>query len=269
MTSGRSRVGARMRHGAAVGRRRREGVRVADPPAPRRPAARRGGTTHRDRLRGGGPAGRVLADPTRARLLYVMDAVDELCALDAPEDAVGYGLRVLRTAGLVTTRKECGWCSTACRRVSQNRRATAAFVRSWTAPGTLARRSGAVRRRLGARRRCRPGMPRLGRPRRGRGLRPSLARRRARPPARPRCRARPGSARPRSARRPVTARRSRRRRLRTATADSDCWSGQASAVSGGASGPDVQVRPPSVLRTRRQLQLPAAVPGAAVVAGGQ
>ncbi len=54
----------------------------------------------------------LLADPTRARILYALDVVDELCvgdialALDATEDSVGYGLRVLRTAGLVTTRKD-------------------------------------------------------------------------------------------------------------------------------------------------------------------
>lgn len=54
----------------------------------------------------------LMADPTRARLLYALDVVDELCvgdlalALLASEDAVSYGLRVLRTAGLVTRRKE-------------------------------------------------------------------------------------------------------------------------------------------------------------------
>jgi DNA-binding transcriptional ArsR family regulator len=54
----------------------------------------------------------LLADPVRARILYALDIVDELCvgdialALNATEDSVGYGLRVLRTAGLVTTRKE-------------------------------------------------------------------------------------------------------------------------------------------------------------------
>lgn len=53
----------------------------------------------------------LLADPTRARILYALDVVDELCvsdvalALDATEDTVGYALRVLRTAGLVSTRK--------------------------------------------------------------------------------------------------------------------------------------------------------------------
>jgi len=54
----------------------------------------------------------LLADPVRARILYALDVVDELCvgdialALDATEDSVGYGLRVLRTAGLVSTRKD-------------------------------------------------------------------------------------------------------------------------------------------------------------------
>jgi ArsR family transcriptional regulator, lead/cadmium/zinc/bismuth-responsive transcriptional repressor len=54
----------------------------------------------------------LLADPTRARLLYALDVVEELCvgdlalALAVSEDAVSYGLRVLRTAGLVARRKE-------------------------------------------------------------------------------------------------------------------------------------------------------------------
>jgi DNA-binding transcriptional ArsR family regulator len=54
----------------------------------------------------------LLADPTRARILYALDLVDELCvgdlslALEATEDSVGYALRVLRTAGLVSTRKD-------------------------------------------------------------------------------------------------------------------------------------------------------------------
>jgi len=53
----------------------------------------------------------LLADPIRARILYALDEVEELCvgdlalALEATEDAVGYGLRLLRTAGLVATRK--------------------------------------------------------------------------------------------------------------------------------------------------------------------
>jgi len=54
----------------------------------------------------------LIADPTRARLLYALDVVQELCvgdlalALSVSEDAVSYGLRVLRTAGLVTRRKD-------------------------------------------------------------------------------------------------------------------------------------------------------------------
>lgn len=54
----------------------------------------------------------LLADPTRARVLYALDEVDELCvgdialALDASEDAVSYALRLLRTAGFVSSRKE-------------------------------------------------------------------------------------------------------------------------------------------------------------------
>lgn len=53
----------------------------------------------------------LLADPVRARILYALDMVEELCvgdialALEATGDAVGYALRVLRTAGLVATRK--------------------------------------------------------------------------------------------------------------------------------------------------------------------
>lgn len=53
----------------------------------------------------------LLADPVRSRILYALDEVQELCvgdlalALGATEDAVGYALRILRTAGLVTTRK--------------------------------------------------------------------------------------------------------------------------------------------------------------------
>ena len=53
----------------------------------------------------------LLADPVRARILYALDVVQELCvgdlaiALDASEDAVGYALRILRTAGLVANRR--------------------------------------------------------------------------------------------------------------------------------------------------------------------
>lgn len=53
----------------------------------------------------------MLADPVRARIVYALDTVEELCvgdlalALDLPEHTVGYGLRMLRTAGLLATRK--------------------------------------------------------------------------------------------------------------------------------------------------------------------
>jgi ArsR family transcriptional regulator, lead/cadmium/zinc/bismuth-responsive transcriptional repressor len=54
----------------------------------------------------------LLGDPVRVRLLYALDLVDELCvgdlalALEVSEDAVSYGLRILRTAGLVQTRRD-------------------------------------------------------------------------------------------------------------------------------------------------------------------
>lgn len=54
----------------------------------------------------------LMADPVRARILYALDTVDELCVgdlvlvLDASPDAVGYALRMLRTAGLVQNRRD-------------------------------------------------------------------------------------------------------------------------------------------------------------------
>jgi ArsR family transcriptional regulator, lead/cadmium/zinc/bismuth-responsive transcriptional repressor len=54
----------------------------------------------------------LMADPVRLRLIYALDVVQELCvgdlalALGVNEDAVSYALRLLRTAGLVVTRKE-------------------------------------------------------------------------------------------------------------------------------------------------------------------
>lgn len=53
----------------------------------------------------------LMADPMRARILYALDTVDELCVgdlvlvLDASQDAVGYALRMLRTARLVVNRR--------------------------------------------------------------------------------------------------------------------------------------------------------------------
>jgi DNA-binding transcriptional ArsR family regulator len=54
----------------------------------------------------------LMADPVRLRLIYALDVAEELCvgdlalALDVSEDSVSYALRLLRTAGLVRTRKE-------------------------------------------------------------------------------------------------------------------------------------------------------------------
>ena len=54
----------------------------------------------------------LLSEPTRLRLLYALDQVPELCvsdlalALGVGEDATSYALRLLRTAGLVATRKD-------------------------------------------------------------------------------------------------------------------------------------------------------------------
>lgn len=53
----------------------------------------------------------LLADPTRARILFALGAVTELCVgdvaatLEVSEDAVGYALKILRMAGLVRGRK--------------------------------------------------------------------------------------------------------------------------------------------------------------------
>jgi DNA-binding transcriptional ArsR family regulator len=72
----------------------------------------------RERLPSAADAGRLtsilslLADANRARVLYALDVVEELCvgdlalALETNEDAVSYALRVLRTAGLVDNRKD-------------------------------------------------------------------------------------------------------------------------------------------------------------------
>lgn len=54
----------------------------------------------------------MMADPVRLRLIYALDLVEELCvgdlalALEVSEDSVSYALRLLRTAGLVVTRKQ-------------------------------------------------------------------------------------------------------------------------------------------------------------------
>jgi hypothetical protein len=53
-----------------------------------------------------------MADPVRLRLIYALDVVEELCvgdlalALEVSEDSVSYALRLLRSAGLVLTRRD-------------------------------------------------------------------------------------------------------------------------------------------------------------------
>lgn len=54
----------------------------------------------------------LIQDPVRCRALFALSSAGELCvgdlarALDVSEDAISYALRLLRTAGLVTFRKE-------------------------------------------------------------------------------------------------------------------------------------------------------------------
>ena len=54
----------------------------------------------------------IMAEPVRLRLLYDLDLSEELCvgdltlALGVSEDQATYGLRLLRTAGLVVGRKK-------------------------------------------------------------------------------------------------------------------------------------------------------------------
>ena len=54
----------------------------------------------------------LLADPVRARILFALVSVDELCvgdlalALDVSMDQSSYALKQLRTAGLVQSRRD-------------------------------------------------------------------------------------------------------------------------------------------------------------------
>jgi len=54
----------------------------------------------------------LLSDPVRARMLFALVAVDELCVgdvaatLDITTDQASYGLKLLRSSGLVQTRRE-------------------------------------------------------------------------------------------------------------------------------------------------------------------
>jgi DNA-binding transcriptional ArsR family regulator len=53
----------------------------------------------------------LVAEPTRARILFALGAVEEMCvgdlalAVGVSEDSAGYALKLLRMAGLVRTRK--------------------------------------------------------------------------------------------------------------------------------------------------------------------
>lgn len=55
---------------------------------------------------------KVLADPVRLRLVCVLDESDELCVgdlaltLQVTADSVTYALRLLRSAGMLSTRKQ-------------------------------------------------------------------------------------------------------------------------------------------------------------------
>jgi DNA-binding transcriptional ArsR family regulator len=54
----------------------------------------------------------LLSDPVRARMLFALVAVDELCVgdvaltLEITMDQASYGLKMLRSAGLVQTRRD-------------------------------------------------------------------------------------------------------------------------------------------------------------------
>src|SRR4051794_22837148 len=82
----------------------------------------------------------LLADPVRARILYALDQVEELCvgdmalALGATEDAVGYALRLRRARRSGSTRN-------AARRGEKGPRTAALDRSSRTGPGTATRSS--------------------------------------------------------------------------------------------------------------------------------
>ena len=80
-------------------------ARKTSPPAHEHPVDGLRVARARDRLLSAEDAARLagvltlLADPVRSRILYAL-------ALGTTEDAISYGLRILRTAGLVQTRKD-------------------------------------------------------------------------------------------------------------------------------------------------------------------
>jgi DNA-binding transcriptional ArsR family regulator len=87
-----------------------EGAPHEHPVDPVRVAAARAGQLSTDQARQLGMLLSVVGDPVRARILTALLAADELCvgdlalALEVNEDAVSYGLRVLRRQGFVQRR---------------------------------------------------------------------------------------------------------------------------------------------------------------------
>jgi DNA-binding transcriptional ArsR family regulator len=85
---------------------------AGDPVDPERVAAARDGLIDvQDAGRLAGLLG-LIQDPSRSRVLFALSAAGELCvgdlalALDSTDDAVSYALKILRTAGLVSFRKQ-------------------------------------------------------------------------------------------------------------------------------------------------------------------
>jgi DNA-binding transcriptional ArsR family regulator len=87
-----------------------EGEPHGHPVDPGRVQAARAGQLTSDHAQQLGTLLGVLGDPVRARILTALVTVEELCvgdlalALEVNEDAVSYGLRVLRRHGLVQRR---------------------------------------------------------------------------------------------------------------------------------------------------------------------
>jgi ArsR family transcriptional regulator, lead/cadmium/zinc/bismuth-responsive transcriptional repressor len=87
-----------------------EGEPHEHPVDPERVAAAQAGQLSIEQARQLGLLLSVIGDPIRARILTALLAADELCvgdlalALEVNEDAVSYGLRVLRRHGLVQRR---------------------------------------------------------------------------------------------------------------------------------------------------------------------
>lgn len=99
--------------GMAGGARAGEGAGAHDHPLdPARVAQARAGMPAADTLTAVAAQLSLTADITRLRVLLALRTAGELCVGDlamaagASDDAVGYALRVLRTAGLVSFRKE-------------------------------------------------------------------------------------------------------------------------------------------------------------------